>query len=480
MNFSEYINYDALGLVNLIRKKEITPSEIVDISLSAIEKINPKINAIIGNLEKETEEALKRNNKDKPFSGVPFLIKDLGFLYKDILCENGSRLTQGLVSDYESELGKRFKNTGVITLGRTNTPEFGHNCTTEPSVNGATRNPWNFEHIAGGSSGGSAAAVAAGLVPIAHASDGGGSIRLPASCCGVFGMKPSRGRVPNGPKVDEYGFGIGVSNTVSRSVRDSAAMLDAISGPDVGTRILIPKPINSFLESSQQDPKTLRIAFSTKAFTDGPLVNKEVCEAVLKTARLCEELGHKVEENMPEVYLSDIKRIHMNLASTGTHSMDWFAKKTGRPLNTETLETCTLAALKHGRQMLASDLESVLDLINLVSRKTGHFFKKYDIWLTPVMISPPIKLGILNANAPGLSVKSWFDQLFMHIPFTPLYNQTGLPAMSVPLCLSKEKLPIGMQFGARLGNESILFQLAGQLEKTNTWHNRKPNFSEEN
>ena len=188
MNFSEYINYDALGLVNLIRKKEITPSEIIDISLGAIEKINPKINAIIGNLEKETEDALKRNNPNKPFSGVPFLIKDLGFLYKGILCENGSRLTQGLISNIDSELGKRFKESGVITLGRTNTPEFGHNCTTEPLVNGPTRNPWNLKHIPGGSSGGSAAAVSAGIVPIAHASDGGGSIRLPASCCGIFGL----------------------------------------------------------------------------------------------------------------------------------------------------------------------------------------------------------------------------------------------------------------------------------------------------
>ena len=477
MNFSEYINYDALGLVNLIRKKEITPSEIIDISLRAIEQINPKINAIIGNLEKETEDALKRNNPNKPFSGVPFLIKDLGFLYKDILCENGSRLTQGLISPIDSELGKRFKKSGVITLGRTNTPEFGHNCTTEPLVNGPTRNPWNLSHIPGGSSGGSAAAVSAGIVPIAHASDGGGSIRLPASCCGIFGMKPSRGRVPNGPNADEYGFGIGVSNTVSRSVRDSAAMLDVISGPDIGTRILIPKPENTFFESSQLDPKKLRIAFSTKAFNDGPIVNKEVREAVLKTAKSCEELGHEVEENMPNVNLSDIKHIHMNLASTGVRGMDWFSKQTGRPLNEENLESCTLATIKHGRPMLASDLESILDLMNSVSRSTGSFFSKYDIWLTPVMTSPPIKLGILNANAPNLTVESWFDQLFTHIPFTPLYNQTGLPAMTIPLCWSSKNLPIGIQFGARLGDESTLFQLAGQLERSYSWHHYKPQFN---
>ncbi|MBP17950.1 MAG: amidase [Pseudomonadales bacterium] len=478
MKLSEYASYDGLGLAELVRQGDITPRELADLALAAIEQLNPKINAVVGLIEEETEASLARSGEGGPFDGVPFLIKDLGISYAGVLSEMGSRLGRGVVAPHDSELAIRLKRSGVVTLGRTNTPEFGVNASAEPVANGPTRNPWDLGRIAGGSSGGSAAAVAAGMVPLGHANDGAGSIRFPAACCGVFGLKPSRGRVSFGPDADELAFGLGSQLALSRSVRDSAAMLDAIEGLDVGTRLMLPPPERPYLEEAGRDPSPLRVAFSANAPEGGTPVDRQVCDAINEIARLCEELGHEVREGAPGMNVPDLANIFLSLASPGIAG--WaggLAEATGRPLSEETLEATTLEILEYGRRMTAIDLLASLDKVNTLSRSTGRFFETCDVWLSPVTVSPPIELGVLDANAKGVDGQAWFEKIFSYGAFTTIFNATGQPAMSMPLCWSGDGLPIGIQFAAGLGREDILFQLAGQLERARPWRDKRPPLS---
>ncbi len=317
MNANEYGQFDAIGLADLVRRKEVKPSELINTALQVIKKINPQINSVINIFTDRIGAFDDTDLPDGPFTGVPFLIKDIGLHYANVPYELGSRLTKGFSLPYDTELATRYRRAGVVPIGRTNLPEFGINVTTEPVAHGPTRNPWNTDHIAGGSSGGSAAYVSAGMVPMAHGNDGGGSIRIPASCCGIFGLKPTRGRLPWGPDTDEGLMGLATEHVLTRSVRDSAAMLDAVAGPGVGDRYLLPAPSKPYLEEVTIDPERLRIAFSTTAPDGVPSVHSECVEAVEKTAKLCEKLGHIVVETSPPFNQKDTNHVFNVLSAAG-------------------------------------------------------------------------------------------------------------------------------------------------------------------
>ncbi|WNG26675.1 amidase [Cystobacter fuscus] len=471
MHLNEYTEYDGLGLAELVRRKEVTPGELVRTALAAIERVNPRINAVIGTLEEEARATLEQGVPEGPFTGVPFLIKDAVLHAANIPCEMGSRLAVGAVMPHDSELMARYREAGLVPVGRTNTPEMAFNVTTEPLLRGPTRNPWNPEHSVGGSSGGAAAAVLAGIVPLAHANDGGGSIRIPASFCGLFGLKPTRGRTPIGPDAADGLNGLGIEHVISRSVRDSAAMLDATLGPDVGEPYQIQAPERPYLSELERAPGTLRIAFS-RTLAAGVPVSPECIAAVEDAAMLCLELGHEVVEASPQY--DPAKLDEANVAIWSSNLAVWvegLAAATGRSPE-ETLEATVWATARHGRALKALELQRALLELNQISRSVGRFFTRYDVLLTPTVAVPPFKLGVMDANA-RMTAEEWVKRIFTACPFTALFNATGQPAMSVPLYWSAG-LPIGVQFAGRWGDEATLFRLAAQLERARPWTSRRP------
>ncbi|WP_257457902.1 amidase [Archangium lipolyticum] len=471
MKLNEYTQYDGLGLAELVRGEQVTPGELVETALAAIEHVNPRINAVISPLVDEAKATLARGLPRGPFTGVPFLIKDAVLHAAQLPCEMGSRLAQGLVMPYDSELMARFRRAGIVPVGRTNTPEMAFNITTEPLLHGPSRNPWNPEYSTGGSSGGAAAAVVAGIVPLAHANDGGGSIRIPASLCGVFGLKPTRGRTPLGPDMSDGLNGLGIEHVVSRSVRDSAAMLDATAGPDAGEPYQIQAPERPYLKELEREPGRLRIALSRVPPTGVP-VSPECVTAVEDAARLCLELGHEVVEASPQFDTSGFD--HANLVIWSSNLAIWvegMAAATGRSPEA-TLEATTWATVQYGRGLKATDLQLAFATMNQISRAVGRFFTNYDLLLTPTVAVPPYKLGVVDANVP-MTAEEWVKRIFSFCPFTALFNFTGQPAMSVPLYWS-EGLPIGVQFAGRMGDEATLFRLAAQLERARPWAARRP------
>lgn len=473
MNLDDYSRFDAVGLAELVRRKEVTPEELLRVAVEAIHAVNPALNAVIDTREGDASEALKQGIPEGPFRGVPFLIKDIGLHAAGVPTDMGSRMAQGTVFPHDSALMARYRRAGLVLLGRTNAPEFGNNATTEPVLHGPTRNPWDVKRSPGGSSGGSAAAVAAGIVPVAHGNDGGGSLRIPASLCGVFGLKPTRGRNSLGPDAGDFIFGMGIEHVLSRSVRDSAAMLDATQGPEAGDPYFAPPPQRPYLEEVGRAPGRLRIALMTEAPMGSP-VSAECVEAARAAARLCTELGHDVVEAAPE---HDGQLLHEAVSTVWSATMaslvGMLGQFSGRDPGPELLEATTWAAVRHGRELKATDLQRALGVFNLVSRQVGAFFQQYDVLLSPTVAAPPFPLGLLDANAPR-TAREWYDHAFGHCPFTALFNVTGQPAMSVPLHWSAEGLPIGVQFAGRYADEATLFQLAGQLEQARPWAQRRP------
>ena len=474
MKPSEYASYDGVGLAELVARGEVSAAELADTARAAIDQVNPRLNAVIGPIDAVADEALARGPKDASFSGVPFLMKDIGMHYANIPHEMGSRFAEGLVFPHDTELATRFKAAGLVTLARTNTPEFGCNASTEPVFKGPTRNPWNLERTTGGSSGGSAAAVAAGVVPFAHANDGGGSIRVPASCCGLVGLKPSRGRMPAGPDSDDLILGMGVELVVSRTVRDTAAVLDATHGPDVGARLMLPPPEAPYRELIKRPPRRLRIAYALTS-PEGAVPMHADCRAgVERTAKLLSELGHIVDEASP---VFDHEGASLNFLDLGGAffggGISMIQQLTGRVPSRENMETTTLAIYEYGKALSAFGLSAAFVRINALSRVMGAFFTTYDLWLTPTLAVPPFKLGVLNANA-EMGAKEWIMHVLGRAPFTAPFNATGQPAISLPLQQSTEGLPIGMQFVGRLGDEATLLQLASQLEESSPWVHRRP------
>jgi amidase len=491
--FSDYDKYDGLGLAELVRKREIKPSELVEEAISRIEKLNPQLNAVVYKMYELARQVASGDLPDGPFKGVPFLMKDIITAYAGVPLTNGSRFFKDFVPDHDSELVRRFKAAGVIVIGKTNTPEFGLVPITEPELFGPTNNPWDLTRTPGGSSGGSAAAVAARIVPLAHASDGGGSIRIPASCCGVFGLKPTRGRTPNGPDFGELWRGLACSHVLTRSVRDSAAMLDATAGPDIGAPYYAVPPARPFFSEVGRDPGKLRIAFTSKPFL-GDIVDKDCVKGLEAAARLCQDLGHEVVESAPQFDSKAFAKAFMTIVCVETRATIEEAEVLlNRKASFKDFEPTTWALGLLGRQCRAPEFSKSLNIAQLTARQIAKFFEKYDVLLTPTLAMPPVATGELqpkgiravamkllgSVNAGGLiNAASGIDALAEHvfgfIPYTPLFNVTGQPAMSVPLYWNDAGLPIGMQFVSRYGDEATLFRLASQLEKAKPWSERIP------
>jgi amidase len=491
--FSDYDKYDGLGLAELVRKKEVKPSELVEEAISRIEKLNPRLNAVIYKMYELARQVASGDLPDGPFKGVPFLMKDLLLAYAGVPLRNGSRFFKDFVPDHDSELAKRFKAAGLIVVGKTNTPEFGLVPITEPELFGPTNNPWDLSRTPGGSSGGSAAAVAARMVPLAYGSDGGGSIRMPASCCGVFGLKPTRGRNPIGPDFGEAWRGLFCDHVLTRSVRDSAAMLDATAGPDVGAPYYAVPPARPFLSEVGTNPGRLRIAFTSKPFLGGT-VDKDCVKGLEATAKLCQDLGHEVVEAAPQIDGKSFARAFLTIVCVETRATIEEAEVLlKRRASFKDFEPSTWVLGLLGKQCRAPEFSKTLNVAQLTARQIGEFFEKYDVLLTPTLAMPPVVTGTLQPkgiravamkllgrlNAGELINRlSGIDVLAQHVfefmPYTPLFNVTGQPAMSVPLYWNDAGLPIGMQFVSRYGDEATLFRLASQLEKAKPWSERIP------
>ena len=489
---SDYQNYDATGLGELVAKGEVTPKELVETAIEAIEAHNDTLNAVIyKDYERALEVADQPLPDNAPFPGVPFLLKDLHAAQEGAPLTFGSRALADYIPDHDSELVKRYKAAGLIILGKTNTPEFGLAPVTEPDLFGPTLNPWNTERTPGGSSGGSAAAVAAGFVPMAHASDGGGSIRIPASCCGLFGLKPSRGRNPMGPDFAEAWFGLSEAHVVGWSVRDSARLLDATFGPDAGAPFVAPNPERPFADEVGAPPGRLRIAFTTGALLADD-IDPECKKAVTETARLCEELGHEVTEDAPNLDVEGLTEVFVTLAvAGGAFEAEYAESLRGRPLDKGDLELVNSILTKVAKKTPADQLAWAIHTAKQTGRIMGRFLQSYDVLLTSTLAKPPWPIGDLDpkpsevrilklVNAvpakPLLDalVKQLSGELLAPIPNTPLFNMSGQPAMSLPLHQSPDGLPVGVQFVGRYGDEATLFRLASQLEEARPWTRRRP------
>jgi amidase len=491
MTFEEYRRYDALGLAELVRKKEVTASELVQIAITRAESVNPAINAIVHPLYEMAAEMAQQAPAASLFAGQPFVLKDLALEITGTPRSSGCQGYRNYISPHDSTLVERFRQAGLAFLGKSNTPEFGLTPYTEPRLFGPTRNPWNIERSAGGSSGGSAAAVAAGIVPMATASDGGGSIRIPASCCGLFGIKPSRGRLPLGPHTAEGWSGAIMEHCVSRSVRDSAALLDVTLGPAPGDPFLVAPPEKPYLEAMQQAPGKLRIAFNTDHVL-GQTIDPECVRAVENTAQLLESLGHEVERAPLPYQREDLTRSFvMMIFGEVAADLEVLSRHLGRPVTFSDVEESTMGIALLGRAFSAKDYAYHRRQWNDLARRAGDFHQNYDLLLTPTVSMPPFPIGQLQptagerrlvriAKALGLrqALKAKIDelaeQIFTYIPFTPFANMTGQPSMSVPLHWSAEGLPVGVMFTADMGREDLLFQLAAQLEQAQPWMEKVP------
>lgn len=471
MHSYEYAAHDATGLAQLIQDQQVTAQEVRNAALQVIEALDPQLNALVETWADEPAAG------PGVFQGVPLLVKDLGITAAGRRNELGSGLALGCTAPADSELMSRLRLAGLLPLGRTTTPEFAASTTTESRLCGPTRNPWDVERSAGGSSGGSAAAVAAGMVPVAHATDGGGSIRVPASVCGLFGLKPSRGRLPMGPEVDEVWSGLAVHGVLTRSVRDSARLLDALHGAACGDPFQIAAPATAFLQQAQREPGPLRIAVQRRPLNAQPL-HPAVEVALNQTVGHLQALGHRVEEVQPEIGISWEAFVELNTRFWSSNTAAWIdaiAAATGRTVDAEHLEPATLALYRSGKILRATELLGALYERNIVARHMGRLFEQHDLLLSPTLPGLAPLIGTYNAGQEHLDARGWMHRVFDQSPFTALANVIGSPAMSVPLAHDPQSgLPIGLQFMAGFGAEGLLLSLAGQLERALPWAHRRP------
>jgi amidase len=491
--FKEYDQYDGLGLAELVKKKEVSAAEICEEAITRIERVNPALNAVVTPMYDLARQAIQAGLPGGPFTGVPFLLKDLLGEFAGVAQTMGSRVCKNYIPTQDSELVKRYKQAGLVILGKTNVPEFGLLPYTEPELHGPARNPWNPDHTPGGSSGGSAAAVAGGMVPLASGNDGGGSIRIPASCCGLFGLKPTRGRTPSGPEPGKTWHGAIAEHVISRSVRDSAAILDATQGPDVGAPFIIPPPKQPYLQEIELDPGRLRIAYDTKSPIDTE-VHPGCVQALEQTVRLLESLGHDIEEARPDIDGQILAKSFLTMYFGEMSALiDLLESILGRKVKPSDVEPTTWTLSLLGRAYSAGHFVKAMREWELAGRIMGRFHENYDIYLTPTLAYPPVKIGELKpkpmellllkvVNTLGLGsllkASGVIDKLavenFVKVPFTELANLTGQPAMSVPLYWTADNLPCGVHFMARFGDEATLLRLAAQLEKAQPWFDKHP------
>jgi amidase len=478
MDTEDLARLDATAQAELVRSGEASADELTQAAIERAERLNPELNAIIHPLYEQGLAESRGDLPDGPFRGVPFLFKDLGAGLA------GQPLHMGMKGLKEAEfrlpvdtfLGARFRDAGFVTIGKTNTPELGIVPTTEPEAYGATHNPWDLERSPGGSSGGSAAAVAAGIVPIAHANDGGGSIRIPASCCGLVGLKPSRGRTSLGPLIGDTMSGLTVEHVVSRSVRDVASALDATQGPAPGDPYVAPAPARPYVEELGADPRSLRIALLTEPIGATHIeIDPAVVSATREAATMLEGLGHRVDEEVPAVDEGfDLIETFLTRWYAGqTEVLDQLSVILGRQLGPDDVEPLTWAMAEEGRRRHSGQYLGAVSQHQAVGRMLGLWFEAgHDLLLTPTMGELPPPLGSF-ANAPEDPLRT-IHRGERTAGFTALINATGNPAISLPLTWSEDGLPIGVQLVAPLGREDVLLRIASQLEEAHPWADRVP------
>lgn len=466
-------SHDAVGLAKLVRQRKVSPTELLEAAIAQAEAMNPRFNFMAQKHYDFARAEIGRGLPEGPFTGVPWLLKDLAAYIEGELSEGGSRLNRGNRSPFTTELVQRYRRAGLVIFGKTTTPEFGLTGTTESVLRGATRNPWNPDRIAGGSSGGAAAAVAAGVIPAAHATDGGGSIRIPASCCGLFGMKPSRARTPMGPYRTEGWAGFSTHHVITRSVRDSAALLDATHGPEAGSRYSAPSPEGTFLSQVGREPGKLRIALMSTPSSGAP-VDPECQRVLSETARLCESMGHHVEEAAPKLDAAALGQASFVLiASSLAADLIDRAKSLGIELGPDVLEPITLGFVGYGQTTTGADFARANNAMQSAAVAVAQFMADYDVILSPTLAKPPLEIGQISLS-PGVPFQEWGQRAATFSPFAQMANFTGQPSMSVPMGQSSEGLPIGMMFTGRYGEDALLYSLAGQLERAATWAARRP------
>ncbi|MEM9178533.1 MAG: amidase [Pseudomonadota bacterium] len=469
-----YADYDATGLAELVRQKEVSPGELLNAAVSRAEAAQKELNCFSAMFPHVAEGQIANGLPDGPFAGVPMAVKDLGFEIKGQPITNGSLAFKGNIATHDNVMCDRYKAAGFTLFGQTTSPEFGLTTTTESLLYGATRNPWDTSRTSGGSSGGASAACAAGVIPLAHASDGGGSIRIPAGCTGLFGMKPSRGRTPMGPATTEGWNGQSTVHAVSRSVRDNAALLDATHGREIGSRYVAPEPESSFLSALDSDPKPLKMALWTTA-PNGTTPDPDAQAGLDATRALLESLGHHVEEAGPQLDGEVLgKSLVMTVSAAIAMVMEARGEALGRQLGPDDMEPVTARFVEFGNSIPMKELMKATQASITAGLQYEHFLVDggYDMVLSPTMSRVPDKIGVLSLAPDDIDAYTLAATTFA--PWCAISNQAGSAAMSVPLHWTAENLPIGMMFGARCGNEWELYQLAGQLERAAPWADRRP------
>ena len=475
MNLSEYASYDGLGLAELVARKQITPKELAETAAKAIEAVNPAVNAVVETYPDRIAGLDEAALGSGPFRGVPFLIKDVFGHEKGRRIEFGSRMCKGMVAEIDSHLAELFRASGVNILGRSAAPEYSMSGTTESALHGNTSNPWKKGYSAGGSTGGGMAAVMSGMVPLAHGSDIGGSIRIPASWCGGVGLKPSRGRISSGPSVDEGGFGMTSNLVQARTVRDVATMLDCMAVPQPGDPFLIPKPSESSAASTRKAPPKLRIGLVLSELADVP-VDKEVAAAVRATGKALADMGHTVEPAKADMGGAGTFHACNDFFFFAFDArLDGYSKRSGIKPGPDTLEPIILKLYEYAKEITPARFMAALGALNVARRKLGQFYTRYDIWLSPTNARVSEPWGKYNLGRTGVTATGNVDYSFREpCQFTLPHNIMGTPAISLPLAMHSTGVPIGVQLAGRPADEHLVLQLAASLEQAMPWRDRVP------
>ena len=470
--FTDYEQYDGLGLADLVRRHKVTPRELLEAAIECVEARNMAVNAVVMKLYDDGRKAIAEGLSDGPFRGVPFLMKDLTSPVAGVSMTRGSKFFADTApASADSEHVKRLKRAGLVIFGRTNTPELGLSLTCEPQLHGPTRNPWDVARISGGSSGGAAAAVAARMLPMAHASDGFGSIRVPAACCGLVGLKPTRSRNTFAPFSGEGLGGLSTEHAVTLTLRDCAALLDATCGPGPGDPYIAPLPAGPFLKEVGTRPGKLRIAWSATA-ANGTKVESECLRVLAETVKLCADLGHHVEECDPDIDRAAVVPTFLTLASANTVVNLASHPSAGRPAREGEVERITWLTAERGESVTGADYVRATQAAHRLGRQMAAFHAEWDVLLTPGLSAAPVRLGWIDMMMED--VDEYWRRVFTFSPFTVCFNITGQPALMLPLGQSSGGLPLAVQFVARYGDEATLFRLGAQLEAARPWLGRKP------
>lgn len=471
-----YGQTDAVGLAELVARGEVSPGELLDEALRRVEALNPKLNAVTMLQEGVARRLIADGLPDGPLKGVPFLLKDLGAEAVDFPSNSGSRLFADTRYRQDSSIYARLKAAGLVTFGRTTSPEGGVGPVTEAAIyGGPTRNPWNLDRTPGGSSGGAGAAVASGIVPAAHGSDGGGSVRIPASSCGLFGFKPTRARLPDGPYAGEGWAGMAIDGFLTRSVRDTAVLLDATQGPDLGAPYVAPPLEESFVAALGRNPRDLRIAVATTSFTGQP-IDPECRAAVGQAAKLLESLGHHVEEALPDADTRGMMEAWTKIVACGTAlSIDSTVRKRGRSLAEGEIEGIARGAIEYARNLSGADYLEAVGKVHAYGREMAAFLDRYDILLTATLAEPPARIGRFNhAREDYVDYRMGPGRVFDYSPYTAAFNASGQPAASLPLHWTADGLPVGIHLAAAFGRDEMLMGLCARIEEAAPWFNRRP------